>query len=201
MIDFFKQEIDLIENVVIQNFTRYALERAPQYLALVPSSSTKKYHPPQSNEEPGGLLNHLKTTVSFGVMGCRMYNLDKDTKDAVIAACLLHDIVKYSDYEKGIEIKQKYTTKTHDYDGAMFLYKLAGKFKEETGQEVPLIDTILGAVAWHMGRWTVRKNPAHVVKRFPEDYEPHEIIVHFADMCAAHPDFHNLRLESGIAVG
>lgn len=200
ILETFQAELNQIENKGIREFTEYVLQSAPQYFSLVPSSSTKKYHPPQSNQEPGGLHNHLRATVEFGATLCRAFNLEKDMKDAVLAACLLHDVVKYSDYEQGIEIKQRYTTKTHDYDGAMYVYKAAGKYKDETGKDVPLIQTITAAIAWHMGRWTVRKNPAHVVKRFPEDYDTPELIVHLADMCSANKNVHMLNIDSGISV-
>lgn len=48
-------ELDQIRDEQIMTFTRYVLEKAPTYFWTVPSSSSGKYHPPQSNGE-GGLF-------------------------------------------------------------------------------------------------------------------------------------------------
>lgn len=195
LVERFEAELKQIKHPVIKEFAVYVLGKAPQYLPLVPSSSTAKYHPPQSNVEPGGLLNHMAATVEFGLTFGRAFDLHADEQDAVTAACLLHDMLKYSDFERGVEVKQKYTTKTHDYDSAIFVHKAAKMWKEETGKDVPLLSVITGAIAWHMGRWTIRKNPAHTIKKFPEDYSKAEIVVHLADMAAANKNVHMLNVD------
>lgn len=195
IIELVEAELKQIKNPLIQDFVAYTLMKAPAYLTQVASSSTGKYHPPQSRLQPLGLINHMRSTVAFGVRIGRAYGFENDDMDAVIAACLLHDILKYSDYEKGVEVQQKHTTKFHDRDGALFVYKAAQEFKEEKGEEVPMLAVITGSIAQHMGRWTVRKNPAHAVKKFPEEYTPYEIIVHLADMCSSLPEVHMLNIE------
>ena len=198
IIGLIEAELKQIKNVTIQEFVAFTMQKAPAYLALVPSSSTAKYHPPQSNKEPGGLINHLRGTVVFGLRFSRAWGLSDDEQDAVVAACLMHDILKYSNFEKGVEIKQRYTTKTHDYDSALFVHKAALEFKAKTGEDVPLLSAITGAIAWHMGQWTKRANPQHAVKKFPEDYTPVELIVHLADMASSEPSVHILTLDESL---
>lgn len=196
IIGLVEEELKQIKNPLIQEFVAYTLMKAPAYLTQVPSSSTGKYHPPQSRLEPYGLINHLRSTVSFGVRIGRAYGFENDDMDAIIAACLLHDILKYSDFEKGVEVKQKWTTKFHDWDSALFVHKVAQAFKEEKGEEVPMLSAITGGIAYHMGRWTARKNPAQKTKVFPDEYTPYEIVVHLADMCSSLPEVHMLNIES-----
>lgn len=201
IIDLIEAELKQIKNVTIQEFVAFTMKKAPAYLTQVPSSSTSKYHPEQSNREPGGLINHLRSTVVFGLRLGRAFSLSDDEQDAVVAACLMHDILKYSNFEKGVEIKQRHTTKTHDYDSALFVHKAALEFKAQTGEEVPMLSTITGAIAWHMGQWTKRANPAHAVKKFPEDYTWPEIIVHLADMASSDPSVHITTLDGSALVG
>ena len=195
IIELVEAELLQIKNPLIQDFVAYTLERAPKYLTQVASSSTGKYHPAQSRLQPLGLINHMRSTVAFGVRLGRAYGFENDDMDAVIAACLLHDILKYSDFEKGVEVKQQHTTKFHDVCSAFFVHKAAQAFKEEKGEEVPMLSVITGSIAWHMGRWSIRKNPAHAVKKFPEEYTPHEIVVHLADMASSLPEVHMLNIE------
>jgi len=195
IIELVEAELKQIKNPLIQDFVAYTLMKAPAYLTQVASSSTSKYHPAQSNLEPYGLINHLRSTVSFGMRFGRAYGFEKDDMDAVIAACLLHDILKYSDYEKGVEVKQKFTGKFHDWDSALFVHKAAQEFKEEKGEEVPMLSAITGAIAHHMGIWTARRSPANRIKKFPDEYTPYEIVVHLADMASSNPDVHMLNIE------
>ena len=186
-VELLEAELALIVNPTLREFATFTLERAPAYFTEVASSSTGKYHPEQSNRVPGGLINHTRATVVFALRLCRAYDVAGDEQDAVVVACLLHDLLKYSDVTKGAEVKQKHTTKTHDYDCALFVHKRAGDFTAATGKDVPQLSSVLGAIAWHMGRWTIRANPTHSLKKFPEEYTTHEIIVHLADMCSSEP--------------
>ena len=153
----------------------------------MPSSSTGKYHNKQSNGE-GGLLRHSKAVVYFASILCRAYGIEGKQKDIVTSACILHDIVKY-----GL-VMQKYTTKTHDKEGADFILNLGKDFKE-----LPYDDllAICCGVAYHMGQWTTHPKK----KRFPEDYTNTEVIVHLADMCSAGKEVSLGFLEQNIMIG
>lgn len=191
-----ENELALISNKKIKAFTGMVLELAPEFFWTASSSSTAKHHPPQSNVS-GGLVNHVKGVVVIANKICDMFKIVEDQRDAVLSACILHDVVKYSDYKRGILNKQKYTTRTHDYDGAKFVHSIGKKIESESGEEIPLLSTITGCIAWHMGRWTVRNN-GHAVKPFPDEYSIPEMIVHVSDCIAAIKDIHWLSLEQSL---
>jgi putative nucleotidyltransferase with HDIG domain len=168
-----QQELNQIADNKIRDFTQHVLKSAPEYFWTVPSSSSGKYHPEQSNGE-GGLVRHTRAVVYFAVKLCDVYSVIGTEKDCIISACILHDIVKYG------EVKLPHTTKNHDYEGAMFVKKLGEAY--DLDREALLI--IVGCVAWHMGRWTdmTGRNRA---QKFPEDYTKPQMITHLADVISA----------------
>jgi hypothetical protein len=182
MIELIQAEIDLIQNEKIKEFVTYVFKKAPSYFWENASSSTGKYHCPQNNGHRG-LVRHTRGTVYFSLKLCDVYSVEGDYKDAVIASCLLHDIVKY-----GIQ-PQKHTTHTHDYDGAMFVHILAKSF-----DDVPCLDIIKGCIAWHNGKWSRRKNKDDI-KKFPSEFSMLEQIVHLSDIMSAQPQVHLLFLD------
>lgn len=170
-------EVSLIQDEGIRSFTQYVLDRAPNYFWTVPSSSTGKYHPRQSNGI-GGLIRHVRSMVYFAGILCRAYSVEGKEKDIVISACILHDLLKYGDP------MQKHTTKTHDKEGADYVFKLGVSYCTEVEQPVVTKQTVLDickAIAYHMGQWTSDNRK----KMFPEEYTRTELIVHLADMVSA----------------
>ena len=171
--DRLKPELNQIDDKKIREFTEYVLSQAPEYFWTVPSSSTGKYHPEQSNGD-GGLIRHTRAVVYFAVKLCEVFSVTGKIRDCVISACLLHDVLKYG------ETKQAYTTKNHDYQGAVFVRRLGEQF----GLELDHNNIISGCVAWHMGKWTdttCRKKK----QQFPDDYTAPQIITHLADVISA----------------
>jgi HD superfamily phosphodiesterase len=114
--------------------------------------------------------------VYFTYTLCRAYNIEGIEKDKIIAAAIFHDIVKYA------QPMQKHTTKTHDADGANFVYSL-GKLYESEGNTIDqaTVKSICKTMSHHMGRWQVGDK----AKRFPEEFTTPEIILHLSDMCSA----------------
>jgi len=174
-IALFKNELELIKSPILQEFVVKCLESAPDYFWTVPSSSTGKYHPAQSNGN-GGLVRHTRAAVYFANKLCDVYLVEAEQKDLVIAATILHDITKY-----GIP-KQKYTTKIHGYEAALFIEEVALQNQPMISQKS--LDTIKYAVKYHFGRWTTLP-VGHTTKHFPEDYGYIERIVHLADVVSA----------------
>jgi 23S rRNA maturation-related 3'-5' exoribonuclease YhaM len=176
--EYFGAELDLIKDDGVRQFTEFALNKAPTYFWVVPSSSTGKYHPSQSNGK-GGLVRHTRSAVYFAADRlCRAYNVEGLDRDVVISAVLLHDLVKYG------QPMQKYTTKDHDKTGADYIYALYKGLAEKGEAEEISKDTvgsICKAVAFHFGRWTTEGR----AKQFPQDYTVLETIVHLADMVSA----------------
>jgi 23S rRNA maturation-related 3'-5' exoribonuclease YhaM len=167
----FGRELGLIADDTLRNFTEYVLTKAPTYFWVVPSSSTGKYHSRQSNGD-GGLVRHTKAVVYFSEILCRAYSVEGKDKDIVVASCVLHDVVKY-----GL-VMEKYTTKTHDKEGANFILALGRPFE---GLDSEDLGRIVQNVGLHMGQWTKHER----AKKFPEEYRVDELIVHLADMCSA----------------
>lgn len=166
-------EINLIIDSKIKEFTKHVLEKAPLYFWVVSSSSSGKYHPEQSNGE-GGLVRHTKAVVYFAVKLCDVFNITNRAKDCAISACILHDILKYGDPQG------KHTTKNHDYEGAMFVTKLAKEF----GLDAEALNAIAGSIAWHMGRWTDMTG-RKIQKTFPQDYSYVQMVTHLADVISS----------------
>lgn len=166
-------EVQLIADSKIREFIEYLLLKAPSYFWEVPSSSSGKYHPEQSNGE-GGLVRHTKAVVYFATKLCDVYSVVGIEKDCILAACILHDIVKYG------EVRQSHTTKNHDYEGAMFVMRHG----QDVGLDKESLAVIAGCVAWHMGRWTdmTGRNKA---QSFPDDYTKPQMIIHLADVISA----------------
>lgn len=195
MIEQLRDEINLIQTQEIKEFAEEALRLAPKYFWEKPSSSTGKYHPKQSLGF-GGLVNHIRSCVYFAQVFIRAYtqepyilrNSPKDDRmltkrqaDHIIAAVLLHDVLKY-----GID-EQKHTTKNHDKDGATFVRTVAAHV------ELPKEDMLAIAypVLYHMGQWSHKSVPYKSIV----DYTIPEMIVHLADMTSAAKDVHLNFLE------
>lgn len=184
-IEQFRSELQLIEDKSIRDFTEYALSKAPAYFWINPSSSSGKYHPPQSNGQ-GGLVRHTKAVVYFANKLCEVYSSVGQERDCIIAACILHDIVKYG---TGLP----HTTKTHDAEGATFVRQHARDFVFDP----VLAENIACGVEWHMGKWTKRSDGKTRV--FPERYLAIEKIVHLADVISAQNQVELIFLRDGSA--
>jgi hypothetical protein len=196
---YFGTELDRIKNPNLQAFAQFCLDKAPLYFWLVPSSSTGKYHPPQSNGR-GGLVRHVKAMLVFCETFIRMNSLTGDDADCARVACLTHDIVKYGPNDTPLP----HTTKDHDRQGALFVHQLGQLFNAERAEDKRVPDATLrlicGGIAWHAGQWA-SKQP-NSPKRYPTDFTLLEQTVHQADMAAATPDvcMHSL-MEPTVGVG
>lgn len=185
-----RTELDWIKDETIKKFTEFCLDNAPPYFWVNPASSTGKYHSKDAAGS-GGLARHTRATAYATKELARSYQLTPLETDAAIAAAILHDIQKYG---AGLP----HTTKTHDYDGALFIHRLAARFSAET--EVPMLKEICGGIAWHMGPWSIRKEGIPL-KKFPEEYSRIEQLVHIADMVASRKDIKFTFLEPNSLVG
>jgi len=171
----FEAELGMIKSDSIMNFTIKCLVNAPDYFWEVPSSSTGKYHPAQSNG-PGGLVRHTRAVVYFANKLCEVYSICGADRDLALAASILHDITKY-----GIP-KQRYTTKTHGHEAGYFIEDLANQ-----GQPIISSDQLrrlVQAVSNHFGKWTVVPSGAAPL-RFPEAFSDIDMVVHLADVVSA----------------
>lgn len=169
-IDQFGQELSLIENAEIRTFTTSMLDIAPEYFWVKGSSSTGKYHPEQSQGH-GGLIRHTRAVVYLANELCKSEEIKGLERDAILSASLLHDLCKY-----GLPDSQ-HTVSNHDYIGAFFVNAQAAKMELD---KTPMLKEILGGIAWHYGIWSKRQN-GQQVKKYPDEYNRIERLVHLAD--------------------
>ena len=196
-----RAEIDLIKDKGIREFVETVLDLAPPYFWERASSSTSKYHPAQSNIEPGGLINHTRSCVHFAQVFIRAYTqepyilrnrpkdnrlLSKKQADYITAACIAHDITKYGLEPDG----QRYTTKDHDKTSASFVRMVYETTAPNISKEDML--AICYPIMYHMGgNWSHKSVPYKSMV----DYTITELIVHLADMASASKDVHLLTLD------
>lgn len=147
-IKLFEREIDLIVDEDLRMVVKSFLEqRTPDYFWTDGASSSGKYHPKMS-QGVGGLVRHTKAVVMFAEELLRMssYSYMKDEyKDYVIAACLLHDTVKYG---MGKEI-DKSAYAEHGKNAAQEFDHYACHYCAYRPSEF-----LLNAIKSHMGQWT-----------------------------------------------
>lgn len=146
-IKFFEREINLIKNDVLRNAVADYMENwTPAYFWTDGASSSGKYHPEFSHGE-GGLVRHTKAVVMFAEELLRMssYAYMKDIyKDYVIAACIMHDSVKYG-FTDEIN-KDEY--RNHAANAAYLFERYC------ENNNVPVSEFLLSAMRGHMGQWS-----------------------------------------------
>lgn len=186
-LEYFSEEIKLIQSVKVRRLVELTLQHAPPGFWTDASSSSSKYHPPQSQGRQG-LLRHVKSMAKFAIKLCDVYSCTVEETDAVIAATLLHDVAK-----RGI-LWGKHTIPTHDAEGYIFIKRVVTKFELN---DVPLLDEILNSVLWHYGKWSKRAEGVEL-KDFRRDYSTVMQIVHIADVMSADKDVHRYSLETSL---
>ncbi len=164
-IEFFRNELNLINDPEIARLAEDVLVNAPKYIWHVPASMTGKYHPPDDNT-PGGLCWHLKKTAWLAY---RMFdNLSLDTDIGVVAG-LTHDIA-----HRGLEDIPDEKYESYEKHGELAAYRLNQAFGIMNDSSGSGWAIIASCVATHMGRWGKRK---------PETVE--QVTFHLADVAAS----------------
>lgn len=169
-IDFFKQELELIKDENLREVVRiYMLVRTPDYFWTVGASASGKHHP-QFSQGEGGLVRHTKAVVMFAEELLRMNTyayMREEYKDYVIAACILHDTIKYGmDEELN---KDEYRNHARNASDA---FKQWCEDYDYTPSEI-----LLNAIISHMGQWSTDKND--------RPFSPVDRCVHMADYMAS----------------
>lgn len=165
-----------IRNLVIGCMTQFAAE----YFWSCPASMSGKYHPKISLGE-GGLVRHTKLAVWMGKELARAYALGVTDTDIVIAALLLHDIVK-----NGFGISDGFAKAPNAT--AMHGIWLANRLRREPSASPQglnrSIRAIIAAIAGHMGIWTDDRYPESMPLNQTE-FKQTSMIVHLADYVAS----------------
>jgi len=165
--DVLKEQIALMKDEKIKEFTIKTLENSPDYFYTAAASSTGKYHPECTIKE-GGLIVHVKRAVYFAERLCSGWGIELKEKDIVISATILHDIAKtgkgtgtYEDFEN------------HPLNAAKYFSLSEGVVMDE-------VVFINRCIENHMGLWTPAK-----IKKPIKDYTLSELLVYTADYMAA----------------
>ena len=165
-VEVFQDELDLIFDQNIKEFTKVCIMMAPSYLFLdCPASSSGKYHP---IDEIGwdGTIIHTKRVVTIAYDLCRGLNCEED-RDSIVASCIIHDLRKQGLYRSG------HTVKHHPDLGAQLVQEV-----QKDTQYLPeeKFNIIYNSVGYHYGPWSVGK----WIKPLKE-FTPQEMCVYLAD--------------------
>ena len=149
-IEHFKRELNLIKDWELREIvSAYMEERVPDYFYEIGASSSGKYHPAFS-QGVGGLVRHTKAVVMFAEELLRMSSyayMKEEYKDYVIAACIVHDTIKYG-FDKEIN--------TSDYRSHASNASYAFRQFCLDCDYVPHF-LLLNAISSHMGQWSTDK--------------------------------------------
>ena len=147
----FERELNLIKDINLQMAVKsYMEEYVPQYFWECGASSSGKYHP-KFSQGVGGLVRHTKAVVMFAEELLRMSSyayMKEEYKDYVIAACIIHDTVKYG-WDAEIN-KDEY--KNHAENAATAFEEFCENYTEVVPHYL-----LLQAVRSHMGQWSTNK--------------------------------------------
>lgn len=149
-INLFARELSLIVDEDLRMAVKgYLIDRVPDYFWTDGASSSGKYHPKMS-QGVGGLVRHTKAVVMFAEELLRMSSyayMKPEYKDYVIAACILHDTIKYGDREFD---KSEYKNHAKNASKAFRL------FCAEYNYPDPHF-LLLNAIESHMGQWSTER--------------------------------------------
>jgi len=166
----FKDELDLIYNEGVREFTRLCLVASPDYFWTdCPASTSGKYHPLDELGHDGTIL-HTKKVVTVAYDLCRGLACE-DRRDEILAACIIHDLLK-----QGLN-KSGHTTKSHP--------DLAAKLVQRVYEDTLMIseasyNIIKNCVGFHYGPWS-----ADPWKKDIREYSKEELCVYLSDYIAS----------------
>ena len=166
----FEDELKLIFDDDIREFTRLCIVTAPNYFFTdCPASSTGKYHP-ISELGPDGTILHTKKVFTVAYELCRGLECEY-SRDEVLSACIIHDLRK-----QGLT-KSGHTLKNHP--------DLAAKLVDEVQRDTKLLSNkshklISNMVGYHYGPWSSGRWKKELSK-----YTPEELCVYLSDYIAS----------------
>ena len=166
----FEDELTLIFDDDIREFTRLCVVAAPDYFFTdCPASSTGKYLP-VSELGPDGTILHTKKVFTLAYELCRGLDCEH-SRDEILGACIIHDLRK-----QGLT-KSGHTTKNHP--------DLAAQLVEEVQRDTLLLSEasfklMKNMVGYHYGLWSSGKWRKPLSR-----YTPEELCVYMADYVAS----------------
>ena len=176
--DILNNELNLIKDEVIRNWTKVTLELVPEYFWVAQASSSGKWHPECTNKK-GGLITHVKRVVYLANRLCEGWGIFDYERDIVISACILHDIAKVP----GTKVMHLYgmnVTSEDFYNHPLNATNYFAKNCELNAEpNETTINIIQKCVAYHMGRWTPES-----IKKPIVNYSLMELVVYTCDYMA-----------------
>jgi hypothetical protein len=174
----FREELVMIRNPEIRAFVLRVFDTmAPDYFWTVPASTSGKYHPDISLGV-GGLVRHTKLAVWWAVELSRIEiprTGDAGFMDEVIAALLLHDLLKNGD------TLSPFGKPTLDNATAIHGVYLSEQIRIRVFPPGTSPNDwqhrIMHAIGTHMGRWTA--------EGYGQPDTDVDVLVHLADYCAS----------------
>lgn len=178
-------------------------ELAPASFFHRPASRSGRYHPPISQGE-GGLVRHTRLAAWWGSRNSRQFGNGNDVgphHDVIVAALILHDVMKdgdpLRDEERGIKRNPDGSLNLNDQNTSEWNRTICGCHgvdmaraiwervcKQKMTDEQKLITT---GIAAHMGPWTTPEQyqPARIEEALPRHIA---YVVAQSDYCAAQKD-------------
>lgn len=169
-IEFFKNELDLIFDLKIREFTVLAIQAAPDYFFTdCPASSSGKYHPIDELSWDGTII-HTRKVFSVAYDLCNGLACS-DSRDLVLSASLIHDLRK-----RGVT-EGRHTVKYHPQLAADLVQEVHSCTNIIPDEQAEIIRNCCG---YHYGPWSI--NPW---KKPLEKYTPEELCVYLSDYFAS----------------
>ena len=142
----FEEELKLIVDKDIQNFTRKCLGLAPAYFWEMPASMTGRHHP-KDELVKGGQVLHVRKMVKVAEDLCLMYAVTPYERDCVLSAAIMHDLCKC-----GYPDQMPHTLSGH---GPLWIKVGEQVATQKQFMETPYLHLIAKLISCHMGRFDI----------------------------------------------
>lgn len=169
-LDIFKEELELLSDIRIREFTKLCLANAPDYFFTdCPASSTGKYHPLNEISWDGTII-HTKKVFNIAYALTRGLDIENN-RDVVCSACIIHDLVKRG-WNGG-----QWTQKNHPQLAAELVNSIQKDTQLLTDSEFKVI---YSSVFNHYGPWTIKRYAKPLFK-----YSLEELCLYISDYLAS----------------
>ena len=186
----FAKELDLIANPMVREWVRVVFDDiCPDYFWTIPASQSS-HHPAIARGE-GGLVRHTKLAVRFAHSFMEAWPDPPETShDEVIAAVLLHDMLKRGAVEDELQTFPDHTM-ARQCHGLYCADYISSHCDSSPHLRALLpadrIKRIVTAVRDHMGKWTASYNIPHGDFVVQVSQKTHVVCIttHMADYAAS----------------
>jgi hypothetical protein len=166
----FQEELNLIYDEGIREFTKLALTQLPAYFFLdCPSSSSSRFHPIDEHTYIGCII-HTKRVFTVAYELCRGLNAEGD-RDEILAAAILHDGIKQG------KVKTGHTVKNHPGLAADLIREVYDATQMISNKSYSIIRNCVG---YHYGPWSISPWSKSLAL-----YTPSELTLYISDYVAS----------------